>query len=274
MDDDVTIAGDLTPPRRPLQAPAFLGSRWNIWSFFVLLVLGALVLFLTQTIAVAVIILRDHPELIGNPMARSVFSSRTFLLELLSAKNLFVVTCISDSMLAFTALGGARIAFGATLRQFGLIPGPRAGLYAVGVAAGLGLTLITAGIEYVIESRFGSHPQLATLALAKHHGSTDFVLDFLSVSVFAPIAEEIFFRGFIFAGLAQRMPWGLAAVISAVLFSAAHFAPWSSVPIFVVGLGLACVYYFTRSLRINIVTHATFNALSLILAYSCPQCIK
>ncbi len=271
--DNATTSERLRPYEAP-QAPAFLGPRWNLWIFLIIALVCALGLVITQTIAVAIIIIKDHPELLSDPMARTVLNSRSFLLDLLSARNLWIVTAISDGTLALLTLGLARAAFGTSFGGFGLVPKPQTRFLVLGVGVGLLLTLVTALLEHLIEHFFGPHPQFAALALAKHRGIGDFVLDFMSVSLFAPIAEEVFFRGFIFAGLAQRMPVVLAAAISAALFSAAHFDLWSFVPIFAVGLGLATVYYTTRSLRANIVTHATFNTLSLVIAYLCPHCVQ
>ena len=40
--------------------------------------------------------------------------------------------------------------------------------------------------------------------------------------IVAPVVEEIFFRGFVFAGLCRRYEWQKAAVISAALFALIH----------------------------------------------------
>ena len=66
----------------------------------------------------------------------------------------------------------------------------------------------------------------------------------------------------------------LAMVISGAIFGIAHFEKWSFLPIFAIGFGLAWVYYNTRSLWVNIVSHATINSISLVAAYLFPQLIK
>ena len=60
---------------------------------------------------------------------------------------------------------------------------------------------------------------------------------------FAPPCEELFFRGFLFPGLARR--WGVAAaiVVSGILFSGAHLLPKSFIPIAGVGMVFGVIQY-------------------------------
>ncbi|MEE9285847.1 MAG: type II CAAX endopeptidase family protein, partial [Dehalococcoidia bacterium] len=56
--------------------------------------------------------------------------------------------------------------------------------------------------------------------------------------VVAPLAEETFFRGFVFTGLRRRLGLRGAAVAASGLFALAHIQPISYVPIFMIGLVL------------------------------------
>ncbi|TAK28751.1 MAG: CPBP family intramembrane metalloprotease [Chloroflexota bacterium] len=87
---------------------------------------------------------------------------------------------------------------------------------------------------------------------------------FLAASVAAPLAEETFFRGFLFPGLARRLGTILAAVICAAAFAAAHFEIGALAPIFVLGLALTWLYYETRSLWPSILVHASYNTLAVL----------
>jgi membrane protease YdiL (CAAX protease family) len=77
-----------------------------------------------------------------------------------------------------------------------------------------------------------------------------------------PFTEELFFRGFVFAGLVGR--WGAVAagVVSALLFGVAHGAVGVMLPAFFTGLLLAALYYRTRSLWACFLAHAAQNALA------------
>ncbi len=94
---------------------------------------------------------------------------------------------------------------------------------------------------------------------------------FLGVAVTAPIVEEIVFRGYLFGALTRwRGPW-LAAVISGVMFGAAHVVASPAValvPLAVLGFMLCLVFWFTGSLLPCIGVHAANNALVLSLAAS------
>ena len=84
--------------------------------------------------------------------------------------------------------------------------------------------------------------------------------------IYGPVVEELVFRGFIFNAVLRYVPvWG-AIVISGLIFAAAHFEdPTSFLPLAVTGVILARIYYQTGSLVTSMLTHATFNFLSLSL---------
>lgn len=87
---------------------------------------------------------------------------------------------------------------------------------------------------------------------------------FLLAVVAAPLAEEIFFRGLIHAGLRTRISFAYASSISALLFALGHGMLWSLIPLFVIGLASAWVYEREKSLASPIALHATYNAVSLV----------
>ena len=80
----------------------------------------------------------------------------------------------------------------------------------------------------------------------------------------APLAEEAFFRGFVFRGLLR---WGSLAAMaaSAFIFSAAHLDPGSLVPFFAVGMALAWLYWRRGCLWDSIAFHFLFNFTSYML---------
>jgi membrane protease YdiL (CAAX protease family) len=82
--------------------------------------------------------------------------------------------------------------------------------------------------------------------------------------VMAPLFEELFFRGFLFKGLARSWGWLPAAFVSAAVFGVAHLQLTVFIPIVALGVALAWVYQRTGSLWTSIVLHAIFNGLSVI----------
>lgn len=85
------------------------------------------------------------------------------------------------------------------------------------------------------------------------------------IVVVAPLAEEIFFRGFFFGGLRSAMPLVPAALISGALFGSIHLAGGNFAAaglLSVLGVLLAWLYERTGSLWAPIALHAVNNALA------------
>lgn len=83
----------------------------------------------------------------------------------------------------------------------------------------------------------------------------------------APVVEEIYFRGFVFAGLRTQYTWRKAAAISSALFALVHFQPAAVIPIFLLGYIFAYLCYRSNSIVPGILMHTTSNALALGAAY-------
>jgi membrane protease YdiL (CAAX protease family) len=81
-----------------------------------------------------------------------------------------------------------------------------------------------------------------------------------------PVCEEVFFRGYLFPGLAQAMPVWAAVIASALIFGAAHADAASFAPLAVIGAALAVLRWRTGSLWPGILFHAAINASVLIYA--------
>lgn len=259
-------------------APAFLGSRWNGWAVFALAILCIGCFILVQTAGFIIVFLHQHPEILRQRILPAQLQNElrdpNFLTNLLTAKNLWLMSVTSEVTLALATLFLARMAFGASSRSLGVGVPPNAAQLRTGALVGAVLFVASAVVVSIQTHFFGPHPQPQALALTKHHGAFDFVLDLMSICIIAPLAEEIFFRGFVFAGLAQRMAPMYAIGISALIFGLAHWERWSFLPIFLIGLGLAWLYYRTQTLWPNILAHATVNTISLVIAFVAPQFVK
>ena len=88
----------------------------------------------------------------------------------------------------------------------------------------------------------------------------------LLVCVLAPIAEELFFRGFCFTALRRKLGMLPAAALTGIIFGAIHLGGTDVVfivPLMVFGFLLCLLYVWTGSLLPCIVLHALNNALAL-----------
>ena len=90
-------------------------------------------------------------------------------------------------------------------------------------------------------------------------------VNFLLVSIMAPLFEEWLCRGMVLRGLlnAGKMKPVWAIVISALFFAIIHMNPWQAIPAFVLGLLFGYVYYKTGSLKLTMLMHFTNNTLAL-----------
>ncbi len=89
----------------------------------------------------------------------------------------------------------------------------------------------------------------------------------LLACVGAPVFEELIFRGFAFNALLRYTPAWLAVLLSSALFGIAHLLPGNAgaiAPLAAGGVVLALVYYRTGSLIASMITHATFNAVTVV----------
>ncbi|MBZ5706143.1 MAG: CPBP family intramembrane metalloprotease [Acidobacteriia bacterium] len=89
---------------------------------------------------------------------------------------------------------------------------------------------------------------------------------------FAPLLEELFFRGFLYPVLARRLGMGVAVFLTALGFAAIHGAQlmysWGPVLIiFMVGLALTVVRARTKSVAASLLIHIAYNGTLSILMY-------
>ncbi len=141
-------------------------------------------------------------------------------------------------------------------------PSPRALVYAIGgfVAA----ILVGDGGSFVVE-HLSHHPHhvqdVAKMFESIRH--TPALIAFVLYGILvAPIAEELIFRGFLFnLGLRYGNFW-VGAIVSSVLFGAAHGDLELFLPLTLVGFVLATVYYRSKNLVASMIAHASFNAVA------------
>jgi membrane protease YdiL (CAAX protease family) len=91
-------------------------------------------------------------------------------------------------------------------------------------------------------------------------------MQILLIAIAAPIAEEVCFRGMLFAGLRERFPMWAAALVSAALFGLLHVTTGISVvpPLIAFGFLLALLYERTGSILPCILLHMLNNSVALL----------
>ncbi len=105
--------------------------------------------------------------------------------------------------------------------------------------------------------------------------TSQLILVFMSLVVAPPIAEEILCRGFLYTGLRSRWPVWIAAVVTSILFAAAHLQFGSGAPLlwvaaidtFILSLVLVFLREKTNSLSAPIMLHMLKNGLAFTLLF-------
>jgi uncharacterized protein len=94
------------------------------------------------------------------------------------------------------------------------------------------------------------------------------LLLFILAVLFAPLTEELLFRGWIYTSLRASFGFWAALLISAALFAAAHYESSHiyALAVFPIGLALGALRETAGSLKASISFHAFYNAIAYALA--------
>ncbi|MGH2460252.1 MAG: lysostaphin resistance A-like protein [Chloroflexota bacterium] len=139
----------------------------------------------------------------------------------------------------------------------------------VGLGIGVGILVIlgSAAIEAALQAVGIHQTQEQMFEGVLNATIPQFIGVLLAGAVIAPIAEETFFRGYVFG--AARRTYGLvpAFALSALLFALAHLNAEAFIPILLIGVAFCYVYWKTQSLVPSMIAHMMNNAVALITLY-------
>jgi uncharacterized protein len=177
-----------------------------------------------------------------------------------------VVTILIEASLGMWVLLWVRLRHQVGLAALGLklrIEDVGAGFLAalLGLGASAAVSNLVISFYRAVSNREVKEPEQLPSALSGGR----IALAFLAVVVVAPLAEELFFRGFLYQALRKWRGVGQAVVLSALLFAVAHGHPILIAGIFPLGIILAYTFEKRGSLTATIAAHAFFNGISLIL---------
>ena len=205
-------------------------------------------------------------------------------LRALIGLGLIVAAFTLSSFLPAGAAAGLAIGVSLALFEssvgFALMPGP-------GLARrleGLGLVrpkhwyvhfpvAILAGIALVFVARWATAlvPSTGTSSIQSFVSWPSGMLSFATLAVVAPLAEEVFFRGFVY-GVLEKRSRVLAFLGAWLLFVIAHapqtWGQWGAlVAISVTGLGLTTVRAISRSTLVSGTSHLVYNGMLALSAF-------
>lgn len=98
----------------------------------------------------------------------------------------------------------------------------------------------------------------------KAHGAGGAIVFLLIVGLFAPLAEELFFRGLLFRSIEKRAGQWWALGISSVVFGATHFEPLQFAALSVAGAMFGYLVIRTGRLGPAVIAHMAFNTTTVV----------
>lgn len=128
-------------------------------------------------------------------------------------------------------------------------------------------TVVSENVPILKESIENAPDTMAAL-----DGPLKILLALAVVSVFAPIFEEILFRGLVQSELCTVFPAWLSILVSSLVFSIMHGLLFQSIFTFFCGLVMGWCFYRTGSMITSMIVHIAFNSSALFqfAAYILP----
>src|SRR5262249_15727094 len=119
-------------------------------------------------------------------------------------------------------------------------------------------------LEFVLKTQIDMPEVMKSWMFAPN--SLTLLITLIIGCTFAPIVEEIFFRGFLYNAIKARTTVLIAIILQAIAFAGMHhYYDWTHrFLIFVLGIALAIVYEKRHSLISPIFVHGIINARILI----------
>ncbi len=139
----------------------------------------------------------------------------------------------------------------------------------------LGVELISAAFSTFLPGFHLQGNAKQELPVGTHVNEFRAILILIWASVEAPLTEEVLFRGVMFQGIAQsasrRLGRGsstfVGAVTSGAIFGLVHFEPHTLPILIFLGISLAYIFYYSRSIYASMLVHGTVNAIAAISVF-------
>jgi membrane protease YdiL (CAAX protease family) len=204
-------------------------------------------------------------SLLAVAVVRSLYPDLSDRAALEGLPGLLALSIATSAAFVLTALIASGSPMPAALR---LAPGRESGLTLVLGVVGM-LALGQTLDSLIVLAGLADYGNILLIRRALEHAAgPDLFLAVLVVGVLAGSAEEIFFRGYMQSRLVQRLPRGVAVLVTALCFGVFHLDWIHSVLAVILGLYLGWLTELTGSALPAVVCHVVNNALFTILTAS------
>jgi len=187
---------------------------------------------------------------------------------------LFMLIFLSSAIMYGLLLGGTyysvKVRHGSDHTALGLkLDGLGRGV-ATGVGLGfplfIGALILAYFSQYILEPTNTDYLSKSVSEMSGGAVNAGLIILFIfTLVILAPVCEEIFFRGYLYPALRNRMNKQPAMLVNGLMFAAAHFDLFGFLPRFLLGYGLCWIYDKDRTLGGPIAGHALYNGLILLI---------
>lgn len=154
-----------------------------------------------------------------------------------------------------------------TASDLGLERSRLASLVGIGLLVGVGVLVASALIQAAMRALGVQQTQLASLECVREFPLSGFLGVVLVGGVLAPIAEELYFRGYVFGSYLKMRGPIVAYGVPPLLFAALHLNWQALLPIVVLAIIFSWVFQRTGSIVPSIVGHAVNNTTAFCILY-------
>ena len=221
-------------------------TRSPLWPISLALLSGIVIIWISYLLAVDVG--DGRAEFVGVPLV-------------------IITATVMSGTFAITAISFSTVLYRQQLSTLGFVKicGFKPYAFAIGMWL-IALTILMIWIAALswLKLDFLLPPETAQQVMDEAGGSL--ITTLILVGIIGPIAEEIFFRGFVLPGLVKQFGVVRSLLLSSFLFGIFHFDPGAVVPTFTLGLALGWVYLKTGSIWPAIFAHGLHNSLAIMMA--------
>lgn len=157
---------------------------------------------------------------------------------------------------------------GASCWELGLKSARREDLIKYGLLGGVLIMALVVALGMLIDLwQPQIAPQVFEEMLRSVDGKTGFIIMFIMGAVMAPFSEELYYRGMIYPVMRRYLgPIG-GALLAGLIFGAAHWDFWRTLPLAVGGALLCYLYEKTGSIWVSMLAHGVWNGIMSIIVY-------
>ncbi len=154
-----------------------------------------------------------------------------------------------------------------TAADLGLDPSRLRKNVLLGLGVGVAVLVASASIQAAMKALGVEQTQLVDLQCIRDFPLAGFLVVVFAGGVLAPIAEELYFRGFVFRSYLQTKRPAVAYIATSLLFAMLHLNLPALLPILVMSLIFCFAYRRTGSIVPSVVGHGLNNTAAFAILY-------